>query len=238
MKSLSVNWFIEGSIDFEHKKYLILSYLSSINKHFHKSRLYPDLSDLVFHYNNLLNFKKNKSMMEKAFPQRLTQADLDAVKLTYEKMIEDNELMHEIERIITYSINKIDPAIREGKEIYDFVESRLDIKPVGVVPLFPYCGYFILRNGEDRQNLVYEYQITIFEGKDDKYRAINAQFITDYSASFINTPEAIKIQLIKNRRHLPNPAVYSVESDILFPLEQTLLPIAKQSLVKYISNAA
>jgi hypothetical protein len=238
MKSLSVNWFIEGSIDFEHKKYLILSYLQDINKHFHKSRLYPDLGDLIFHYNNLLNFKKNKFLMQQAFPQRLTKADIEAVELTYEKMIADNELMQEIEQIISYSIDKIDPAIRVGKEIYDFVESRLDISPVGVVPLIPYYGYFILRNGEDKQNLVYEYQITIFEGKDDKYRGINTQFITDYSANFINTPESIKIQLISHRKHLPNPAVYRVESDILFPLEQTLLPVAKQSLVKYISNAA
>lgn len=238
MNSLSVNWFIEGPIDFEHKKYLILSYLQDINRHFHKSRLYPNLSDLIFHYNNLLNFKKNKSVMQQAFPQRLTKADLEAVKFTYEKMITDNELMQEIERIISYSINKIDPAIREGKEIYDFVESRLNIGPVGVVPLIPYHGYFLLRNGEEKQNLVYEYQITIFESKDDKYRGINTQFITDYDANFINTPEAIKIQLISNRKHLPNPAVYRVESDISFPLEQTLLPVAKQSLVKYISNAA
>jgi hypothetical protein len=177
-------------------------------------------------------------MLQQAFPQRLTKADLEAVKLTYEKMIADNELMQEIERIISYSIDKIDPAIREGKEIYDFVESRLNISPVGVVPLIPFYGYFLLRNGEDKQNLIYEYQITIFESKDDKYRGINAQFITDYSANFINTPEAIKIQLISNRRHLPNPAVYRVESDIAFPLEQTLLPVAKQSLVKFISSAA
>jgi hypothetical protein len=238
MKSLSVNWFIEGSIDFEHKKYLILSYLQEINKHFHKSKLYPDLSDLVFHYNNLLSFKQNKSIMQQAFPQRLTKADIDAVKLTYEKMVADNELMMEIERIIGYSIQKIDPAIREGKEIYDFVASRLNISPVGVVPLFPYSGYFLLRNGEEKQNLIYEYQITIFENKDDKYRGINAQFVTDYAANFVNTPESIKIQLIRHRKHLPNPAVYHVHSDIAFPLEQTLLPVAKQSLVKFISNAA
>lgn len=238
MKSLSVNWFIEGSIDFEQKKYLILSYLQDINRHFHKSRLYPNLTDLIFHYNNLLSFKKNKSMLAAAFPQRITKADLEAVRLTYEKMVTDNELMLQIEEIISYSLQKIDPALREGKEIYDFVESRINICPVGVVPLIANSGYFILRNGEEKRNLVYEYKITIFENKDDKYRGINAQFVTDYTSSFIHTPEAIKIELISHRKHLPNPAVYSVESDVTFPLEQTLLPVAKQSLVKFISRAA
>lgn len=238
MRTLSVNWFIEGSVDFEHKKYLILSYLQEINQHFHKSQLYPNLSDLVFHYNNLLNFKENKLAIQKAFPSRLTQADIDALKLTYEKMVKDDGLIQEIERIISYSLSKIDPALREGKEIYDFVESRLNIAPVGVVPLVPYHGYFLLKNGEERNNRVYEYQITIFEGKDDKYRGINTAFVENYTYNFINTPESIKVDLITRRRHLPNPAVFQVESDIIFPLEQTLLPVAKQSLVKFISKAA
>ncbi|RYE18748.1 MAG: hypothetical protein EOP51_21305 [Sphingobacteriales bacterium] len=128
--------------------------------------------------------------------------------------------------------------VKEGKEIYDFVESRLDINPVGLVPLVPYQGYFSLRNGNDRTGFIYEYQLTIFEGKDDKYRGINIQFIDTYQQSITNTPEAIKLQLIKKHKHLPNPAVYYVQSDISFPLEQTLLPVAKRSLVKYISNAA
>ena len=85
MKSLGINWFIEGSIDFEYKKYILLDYLQEINRHFDKSKLYPNLSDLVYHYNNLRYFKQNKTMLQQAFPQRLTQADIEAVKLTYQK---------------------------------------------------------------------------------------------------------------------------------------------------------
>jgi hypothetical protein len=238
MKSLGINWFIEGSIDFEYKKYILLDYLQEINRHFDKSKLYPNLTDLIFHFNNLLYFKKNKSMLQQAFPQRLTQADLEAVKLTYQKIVEDDNTMNEIEQIISYAMQKMDPAIQTGKEIYDFVESCLNIDPIGIVPLLPYHGYFSLRNGKDKTNLIYEYQITIFENKDDKYRGININFIDTYEQSIINTPEAVKLDLIRRNKYLPNPAVYYVQSDINFPLEQTLLPVAKRSLVKYISKAA
>jgi hypothetical protein len=237
LKSLGLNWFIEGSLDFEYKKYILLDYLQEINRHFDKSKLYPNMADLVFHYNNLLAFKHNKTLLQQAFPQRLSKADMDAVKLTYRKIIEDDSSMQEIERIITYALTKMDPALQTGKEIYDFVESRLDIDPVGLVPLMPYHGYFSLRNG-GKTNWVYEYQLTIFENKDDKYRGINIQFIDTYEQSITNTPEAVKLNLINQRRHLPNPAVYYVQSDISFPLEQTLLPVAKRSLVKYISPQA
>ena len=238
MKSLGTNWFIEGAIDFEHKKYILLDYLQEINRHFDRSRLYPNLTDLIFHYNNLLDFKHNKSVLQQAFPQRLTQADIDALKLTYQKMVEDDSTMREIESIISFALYKMDPAIQTGKEIYDFVESRLSIDPIGLVPLVPYNGYFSLRNGNERTTWVYEYQLTIFESKEDKFRGINVQFVDTYIQSLSNTPEAIKLDLINKRKHLPNPALYYVVSDIAFPLEQTLLPVAERTLVKYISTAA
>src|ERR1700709_2407061 len=134
MKELSKNWFIEGTIDFEHKKYILLDYLQEINRHFDKIRLYPNLTDLIFHFNNLLYFKQNKSMLQQAFPQRLSNADIEAVKLTYEKIVEDDNSMRDIELIITYALQQMDPTIKIGKEIYDFVESRINIDPIGIVP--------------------------------------------------------------------------------------------------------
>lgn len=238
MNSLGLNWFVEGSLDFEHKKYVLLNYLQEINRYFDKTKLYPTLTDLVFHYNNLLDFKQNKSILQQAFPQRLTNTDIEALKLTYKKIVKDDSSMQEIERIITYALNKMDPAIQIGREIYGFVESRLNIDAIGLVPLMADNGYFSLRNGSERTNRIYEYQLTIFENKDDVYRGINIKFVDTYEHSIANTPESIKLTLINQRRHLPNPAVYYVHSDISFPLEQTLLPVAKRSLVKYIMEAA
>ncbi len=239
MTSLNVNWFVELPLDFEHKKYQLLAYLQQINGHFHKNRLYPDLSDLIFHYNNLIKFKKDKSGLQEMFPARLTRADTEALRLTYERMINDDGLMLEIERIISYSLKKMDPALREGKEIYDFVESRISVEAIGVVPLYPYSGYLLLRNGDEKGTRVYQYQITIFEGKDEKYRGVHTNYITHYSSHFLyGTPESIRKDLIHTRRELPNPAVYQIKSDITFPLEQTLLPLAKRSLAKYIATAS
>jgi len=176
--------------------------------------------------------------MQQAFPQRLTKADIDAVKLTYQKIVQDDSAMREIEQIIAYAISKMDPAIKTGKEIYDFVERNLNIDPVGVIPLSSNYGYFSLRNGNQKGNWVYEYQVTIFEDKDDQYRAINTRFVDVYEQNLVNTPESIKRDLIYRYKHLPNPAVYYVESGITFPLEQTLLPVAKKCLAKYIAKVA
>jgi hypothetical protein len=53
-----------------------------------------------------------------------------------------------------------------------------------------------------------------------------------------HTYENIKYDLIKSNNNISNPAVYSIETELTFPIEETLLPIAKRRLVKYISVAA
>ncbi|MEH6306100.1 hypothetical protein RYH73_10635 [Olivibacter sp. CPCC 100613] len=236
MSKLNTDWFIEIPLDFEYKKYQLLAYLKEINHHFHRNQLYPNLNDLVFHYNNLHKFKKDKTTLQDSFPVRLTHADTEAVKLTYEKLVNDDDLMLEIERIISYAIVKLDEVLKEGKEIYDFVESRLTIEAIGVMPLYPYNGYMLLKNGTEKGILVYEYQVTLFEGKDEQYRGVHMDYLTKYDRHLLyGTPELIRKDLIHQRKKLPNPAVYHVESDITFPLNQTLLPLAKRSLMKQIS---
>jgi len=63
-------------------------------------------------------------------------------------------------------------------------------------------------------------------------------YIDNQRRSMSNTYENIKAGLIRHRNELPNPAVYAVEIDLSFPFTETLLPIAKRSLVKYISQPA
>src|SRR5574338_318753 len=85
MKTLSHTWFAEGYIDFELKKYTLLAYLQEIHKEFTQNKLYPQLSDIIFHHNNILHFKHNKEMLQEQFPKRFTGVNMDRLQLLYEK---------------------------------------------------------------------------------------------------------------------------------------------------------
>src|SRR6187455_2857686 len=135
MKSLSETWFAEGYIDFELKKYTLLAYLKEINKYFHESKLYPQLSDIIFHYNNLVAFRENKKYLQEQFPKKLTGIQMERLQLLYEQMIEDDDLMKELEDIIQYASDKMKAAISSGTEIYEFVEDKLTVFPVGILPI-------------------------------------------------------------------------------------------------------
>ena len=238
MKQLSETWFAEGYIDFELKKYTLLAYLNEINRHFNENKLYPQLGDLVFHYNNIVAFRENKKYLQEHFPKKLTGLQIEKLQVLYEQLIADNELMQELEDIINFSADEMKTTLSCGAEIYEFVEENLTIMPIGLVPLDNQEGYFFLSAGDAKTTRVYQYRLSIFEKHDEKFRSIKTAYVDALQRTMANTYENIKYKLIKNRSRLPNPAVYSIETELSYPVEETLLPIAKRSLVKYISDPA
>src|ERR1700759_4989358 len=135
MKRLSETWFADGYIDFELKKYTLLAYLQEIHQCFAQHMLYPGLADMIFHYNNLAAFRENKKYLQEQFPKKLTGIQIERLQILYEQMIQDDELMQELEEIINYAAEEIKQTISNGTEIYEFVEDKLVIFPVGLIPL-------------------------------------------------------------------------------------------------------
>ncbi len=238
MKVLSETWFAEGRIDFELKKYTLLAYLQQVNHYFNENKLYPQLADIIFHYNNIVAFRENKKYLQEHFPKKLNGVQLEKLQLLYEQMIGDDELMRELEDIIQFSAGRIQSTIYNGTAIYEFVEEKIDINPVGIIPLDTHEGYFFLSSGNTHNTKIYHYRLSIFEKRDEKYRSIKTSFIDNRQRSIATTYEHIKSELIRYRRELPNPAVYAIETELQFPVDETLLPVAKRSLVKFISTAA
>ena len=228
MKTLSETWFADGYIDFELKKYTLLAYLQEVNNYFSDAKLYPQLADVIFHYNNLVAFRENKKYLQEQFPKKLTGMQLEKLQLLYEQMIEDDELMQELESIMHYSIDTMKSTISNGTEIYELVEQSLSIHPVGLIPLDTTEGYIFLRSIHEKQTKVYQYRLSFFERHDSQYRTLKTNFIDSWMSNFVNTYESIKGELIRNQSLLPNPAVYSIETNLSYPVEETFLPIAKR----------
>lgn len=238
MKNLSETWFTEGFIDFELKKYTLLAYLQEVNKYFFQNKLYPQLADLIFHYNNIVAFRENKKYLQEHFPKKLTGIQIEKLQVLYEQLIEDTELMQELEEIINFSADEMKNIISSGAEIYEFVEDKLTITPIGIVPLDIQEGYFFLSAGNTKTTYIYQYRLSIFEKHNEKFRSIKTNYVEMMQRSIVNTYENYKYDLIRHRSELPNPAVYSIETELSFPVEETILPIAKRSLVKFISSPA
>ncbi|MFN3405506.1 MAG: hypothetical protein ACK40G_15505 [Cytophagaceae bacterium] len=236
MKELNKNWLTEGLIDFEYKKYILLAYLKEVKSNFNSQKLYPFLSDLLFHYQNLLSIRENKQLIHENFPKQISRADFEKLQLVYEELVNDDKIMRELEDIIQYALPKMKEHLEEGKDIYEFIEEKVSISPVGVSPLYPDAGYLFIYLDNRKETKVYEYQVTIFQSASEKYRGVHTNFIESITKSLATTFESIKIDLTRKYKKLPNPATFLVDSKIACPVEETLLPIAKRLLVKHISS--
>src|SRR5580704_1193598 len=114
MTTLNQNWLTEGLVDFEYKKYLLLSYLQEVGKNFDEKKLYPRLSELVEHYNNIKLFKEQKMAAIKDFPKEVTRMDFEKFKLEYKEVYGEDDLLKEIDSIVDFAVPEIESKLGIG----------------------------------------------------------------------------------------------------------------------------
>jgi len=238
MEKLSKDWLTQGLIDFEYKKYLLMGYLQTVQKSFDRTELYPFMSDLVFHYRNLVSIKENKSLIRESFPKEISIEEFKRLELSYRKLIDDDAVMSELESIIEFALPQLQDSLKDGTVIYDYVESQCEISPIGVTPLYAKEGYLFVTQPPEKETLLYRYQVSIFGDSQEQLRSLNTEYIETISKSKVETYERLKLGLIKKFKDLPNPATYLILSKMKFPFTETLMPVAKRLFVKHISDSS
>ncbi|MFC4872957.1 hypothetical protein [Negadavirga shengliensis] len=234
MNRLSENWISEGWIDFEYKKYILLAYLKSVDEKFREVKLYPAMSELIKHYEKLCHIDKNRHQMKLAFPKELKGVDFENLKIKYARLMQEDDVMKELGEIVDFARPKIKEQIEEGKSIYEFIESHLEIEPIGLTPLYQKEGYALLSYDSSKDIYVYRYTITLFQNSLDKFRGIALQFVGKVRRSLVNTYDRIKMDLVKKFGDLPNPSAWRIHSLQEVPLEESLLPVSKRLLLKHV----
>ncbi len=236
MAALSNQWLTEGWIDFEFKKYQLLAFLQDAAKKFDEKKLYPKLTEIIQHFENLQLFAERKKMVAETFPKELSRLDFENFKVKYENVLCDDVLMRELDDIVEFALPELKDKLSTGKELYEEVEHHLEIFPVGIQPLRTDEGYFFLNDYIKKLISVYYYEVTLFESFKEQYRGIKTLHLADYKISITRNYESIRYELIKTRKELPNPATYALEFKMSYPLPETMLPVAKRTLVREISK--
>ncbi len=237
MDQLNKNWFVEGWIDFEYKKYILLAYLQKIKNSFDDVKLYPYLSDLIHHYEDLIRYSSQQSQLKSSFYKEIENIDLKKLKINFNNISED-EIVNKIMEIVEYSIPKLKESVDRGAELYDFIRSKIKMDTVGIVPFYRKEGYLLLLIEGNEAVSVYRYSSSIIHKNNDQYHGLMTKKIDQFKFSYSNTLPKIKVKLIKKYKDLPTPATFVVHSTMKFSANHTIMPIAKRLLLKELSKAA
>jgi len=115
---LQLDWFCQTPLDFEHKNYLLLQYLKSIDDSYSSHILSPYLlwtEKLVF---ELKDFTNKSSFLESSLRREMISIDLLRMKII-RKDIEKNDEIKIIFEIVDYSTPLLESKIKLGYKLLD-----------------------------------------------------------------------------------------------------------------------
>ena len=231
MAILTLDQFLPAHMDLERAQYEILARLQRIQKAFAQNRIYPHLSDLEKLASSLQQLLEESSSIRKAIPKHIRGIDWEKREVIREEA-EDWQEAFFLEDLIQWALPLIQRLIEEGRAIQAFVEEHIQIEEVGILPSYRDEGYFFLPELKKQLLHIFFYHLSLFTREGRSMRVQKLQSLR--SSRILVSPHSIKLDLVWKRRELPNPATYLVESEIDFPFEATLLPVAQRKLQRYL----
>lgn len=237
MQKLSNHWFVEGHIDFEYKKYLLLAYLQQVDHAFEQTQLYPHLGELVKHYRILQDYLDKSRKIQDQFPRRISQVNLDQFRLSFEQVVQDDALMEEIKTIVEFSSQEIHRWLQEGQKIYDWLEDHFDLREIGLTGLYSYEGLLMLQNGDAPETKAYRYTLSRLEG-DQSFLRLKTEYLTSFYVSHLmRNYQQLKLRALRQFRQLADCAAFVIESEWRLPERETFIPIARRLLIRRLGAA-
>lgn len=232
---LTSTWLTDGTLDVEYKKYMLLAYLQTVNKEFAEAKYYPHYLDLRRHYGQVTQLKQATLRLSERFPRTLTGVNTSSWRFTYE-LPEGNGSAHlqEVSEILDFAEAGFFQTLYRGEKQIRAIEADLHVQPIGLLPLHKQEGYLLIHTIRSRPTYVYQYSLSLFDP--DTERLVHTRLVDQVSISLSFTFEHLKRQLIAERKELPNPATFLVRSSKDYPIEETLLPLSKQLVIKHIQS--
>lgn len=237
MENLKLETFLSAEKDWEINQYKVLGGIKEFQSEFNKKKIYPSLSELISLYSVLQEILDNETILNGKFPKQIVNYDLKNKKIIYETLEKVNEEEKFLFSLIEWALPLIKNAIEEAAVLFEFVEKNIEIEEIGILPLYKDEGYFIIPDNTNQKLLIHRFQCTLFSSNSEKYRTLKTTFIEEMQKEIIEkSPESIKLDLIKKFKDLPNPATYFCETELDFPFNETIFPVAKRKLMAKVAS--
>ena len=235
MKKLQPDWFTQTWLDAEYQKYVVMAYLQTVEQNFNADRLCPDLPDLRSHYADGISFSKGKGTLSAAFPKRVSGVAGPPPRIEFKSEVTDPAYMSELDSIMAFALPRFQSMLMQGQQRWADIAGSLALAPVGLMPLRPDESYLLLCATNRSEAQVYRFSITLYSDKEPGGRMVQLRYVEAVRTSLVNTAQNIKLDLIRRYRQLPNPATYRLETARTYPMQETMLPIARQLLAQVVA---
>jgi hypothetical protein len=115
---LQLDWFCQSPLDFEHKNYLLLQYLKSIDDSYSEHKLSPYLLWTEKLVKELQDFKIKSQYFESSIRKDIISIDISKMMIV-RKEIEKNDEIKIVFEIVEYSTPLLESKIKLGYKLLD-----------------------------------------------------------------------------------------------------------------------
>jgi hypothetical protein len=231
MPTLTINHFAAAA-DEEAARYRILAGLQDAHQAFARTRVYPHLGDLIRLRRALTAFLEGVDQFRDARPGRVTGVDWEAGTLLRDPEDEDPPLL--AEGLARWALPLLTDVLDEGRTVFEFVDEHAALAAVGLLPPYQREGYLLVADGEGGL-LALRYAVSVLTDESGRYRSLRT---TPVAADLppLAPPLAWKAALTAAFPDLPAPATFRLDTDVPFPVEETVLPVAKRKLLRLVAD--
>lgn len=113
---LQLDWFYQSPLDFEHKNYLLLQYLKSIDDSYSEHKLSPYLLWTEKLVKELQDFKLKTTYFESVIKKDIISIDLIKMQIV-RKEIEKNDEIKVVFEIVEYSTPLLESKVKLGYKL-------------------------------------------------------------------------------------------------------------------------
>jgi hypothetical protein len=234
---LPKDWITAPAIDRELKQYILLGYLQGVKQRFSSRKLFPQLQELSDRLDELAVLARSKEDMTADLSRDLAGFDQRTGRPVFTPMEEDVWL-RVIDEVIAFAMPEMRRMIGAGRDLLEELVARVHFEPVGVIPLDAREGYLLLREGREARVYTYRLSLLVAPGETSSRHVLTTNYLTTCTITLAYRYEQIKSELVRQQRHLPNPATFAFESEWELPCTETYLPIAKQLVLEHIRRNA
>lgn len=230
-----LNVFTRVREDQEKKQYLILAELRDIQEQFQHNRIYPHLSRIIHLRKTLMEIQRTFEGYQAGLPKRMSAIDWRNKEIRHEALFVEDGGLESMRDLITWAMPHLDRTIHDGITIHEFVDSNMQVQPVGVLPNYRSEGYFFIPDNHRGHLNIFVFLMSVYPSAEERFRALKTRFLQAQKVrGAIPSLNALKLDLIRKEKDLPNPATFFVDTDLDFSFHQTILPVAKRKLMQQI----
>lgn len=232
---LPKDWVLIPSLDAELKLYTLLAYLQRVEARFHENKLFPYIGDLRSHIADLVDLRQSKITLSNMLNGELIGFD-PRTGSSLHGTLPEPDLMNVIDEVLDFAIPGLERLKAIGEEKQGSFIQKVRLITVGVQPLYATEGWLLLRTG--KQARAYSYSIPLVQNTTSHaaYTNIRTNYVTSYTMGIGFDYHHAKADLAQRYAQLPNPATFAVEAEVPLPYVETLLPLAKHSVLDHLGT--